>query len=441
MKRILTRTAGIAATALMLTWPLLAIGAETPTEEPLTIEKTIRLVRDNNPALKAADDDVSAAEARITQSRSAYYPQISASAGYTYLDPVSEMSLFGSPMLKFAPNDNYEAKVTAKATLFDFGKRASTVDLAKTGKRAAEHSFEITQRDLAFQTVQLFYGILFIRENINVEQKEINALNKALDFTGKRYKSGAATRFDVLSTEVRIAGAQNTMLDLKHELLRQELTLRRLTGISDNVPLNIQGSFSVTPADHRSSEHVSHALDQRLEMKLANDQEKAAQQRRSIAIKSGLPILSGSASYGVTNGLMPDINEIRENFVGSLHLEIPLFSGFKTSAERQEATALMHAAAQRKVDTEQQVKTDIEETTHALQTASEKIITAEAQVQQAKLAAEHARTRYENGMATVLDLLNTEASLSQAELGKLQANYAYVINNYTLKRATGEVFW
>ena len=80
MKRILTRTAGIAATALMLTWPLLAIGAETPTEEPLTIEKTIRLVRDNNPALKAADDDVSAAEARITQSRSAYYPQISASA-------------------------------------------------------------------------------------------------------------------------------------------------------------------------------------------------------------------------------------------------------------------------------------------------------------------------------------------------------------------------
>jgi outer membrane protein TolC len=441
MNRILTRTAGIAATAMMLTWPLLAIGTENPAEEPLTIEKAIRLVRENNPALKAAADDVSAADARITQSRSAYYPQISADAGYTYLDPVSEMSLFGSPMLKFAPNNNYEAKVTAKATLFDFGKRGSTVDLAKTGKKAAEHALEISRRDLSFQAVQLFYGILFIRENINVEQKELTALNKALDFTTKRYKSGAATRFDVLSTEVRIAAAQNKMLDLKHELLREELTLRRLTGIADNVPLRIQGSFSVTPSDHGNSEHVSHALDQRLEMQLANEQVKAARQRRSIAMKSGLPIVSGSASYGVTNGLMPDINEIRENFVGSLHLEIPLFSGFKTSAEREEATALMHAAANRKFDTEQQVKTDIEETTHALQTASDKIATAEAQVKQAKLAAEHARARYENGMATVLDLLNTEASLSQAELGKLQADYAYVINSYTLKRATGEVFW
>lgn len=437
MKRSLTRTVRIATTALILSWPLLAIGAE----ESLTIENTIRLVHENNPALKAAVDDVSAADARVTQSKSAYYPQISASAGYTYLDPVSEMSFFGSPMLKFAPNDNYEAKVTAKATLFDFGKRGSTVDLAKTGKKTAEHSLEISRRDLSFQAVQLFYGILFIRENIKVEQKEIAALNKALDFSTKRYKTGAATKFDVLSTEVRIAAAQSKMLDLKHELLRQEVTLRRLTGIADNLPLNIQGSFAVTPAGRENTELVKHALEQRLEMKLANEHEKAAQQRRSIAMKDGLPVVSGSASYGVTNGLMPDINEIRENFVGSLHLEVPLFSGFKTSAERQEATALMHAAASRKFDTEKQIKSDVEETTHALQTASEKITTAEAQVQQAKLAAEHARSRYENGMATVLDLLNTEASLSQAELARLQADYTYVIYNYTLKRATGEIFW
>ena len=437
MNRILTGTVRVAATALMLSWPLLAMGAE----EPLTIEKTIRMVRENNPALKAAADDIGAADARITQSRSAYFPQISASAGYTYLDPVSEMSFFGSPMLKFAPNNNYEAKVTAKATLFDFGKRGSTVDLAKTGKKTAEHTLELSRRELSFQAVQLFYGILFIRENIKVEEKEITALSKALDFTTKRYKTGAATRFDVLSTEVRIAAAKSKMLDLRHELLRQELTLRRLTGIADNVPLNIQGSFAVTPTGHENTELVKQALEQRLEMQLANEHEHAAEQRRSIAMKDGLPVISGSASYGVTNGLMPDINEIRENFVGSLHLEVPLFSGFKTSAERQEATALMHAAANRKFDTQQQVKSDVEETTHALETASEKITTTEVQVQQAKLAAEHVRARYENGMATVLDMLNTEASLSEAELARLQAGYAYVISNYTLKRATGEIFW
>ena len=440
-KSILKRTAGLAATALMLAWPLPATAADDPAAAPLTLDRAIHLVRENNPALKAAAEEINAADARVTQSRSAYFPQISASAGYTWLDTVSKMSFGDSGVVQFMPNDNYDAKVTARATLIDFGKRGTNVSLAISGRKTAEQSLELARRELSFQTVQLFYGILFLRENLRVEEKEIGALNKALDYTTKRYKAGAATRFDVLSTEVRIAAARNKTLDIEHELRRRELTLRRLTGITENAPLSLQGSFALTPKAPANSELVTQALKQRLELQLSRENEKAAKLHRSLAMKQGLPVVTGSISYGVTNGYQPDINEMRNNVAAGLHLEIPLFTGFRTSAERQESAALMRAATQRRIDTEQQVKTDVEETIHALQTASEKITTTEVQVQQAELAARHVRARYENGMATALDLLDTEAALSQAELARLQAAYAYVMNNYTLKRATGEVFW
>jgi outer membrane protein len=436
----ITRTAGIAATALMLAWPLLANAVDAPAKTPLTLDQAIQLVRENNPALKAAAEEITAADARITQSRSAYFPQISASAGYTWLDTVSKIDL-GSGVMQFMPNDNYDAKVTAKATLLDFGKRGTTVNLARSGKKTAEQSLELARRELSFQTVQLFYGILFLQENLRVEEKEIAALNKALDYTTKRYQSGAATRFDVLSTEVRIAAARNKTLDIEHELRRSQLTLRRLTGITENAPLSLQGSFALTPKAPANSGLVAQALEQRLELQLSRENEAAAKLHRSLAMKQGLPVVTGSISWGVTNGYQPDIDEMRNNVAAGLHLEIPLFNGFRTSAERQESTALMRAATQRRIDTEQQVKTDVEETVHALQTASEKITTTEVQVQQAELAARHVRARYENGMATALDLLDTEAALSQAELARLQAAYAYVMNSYTLKRATGEVFW
>ncbi len=436
----ITRTAGIAATALMLAWPLLANAADAPAKTPLTLDQAIQLVRKNNPALKAAAEEITAADARITQSRSAYFPQISASAGYTWLDTVSKIDL-GSGVMQFMPNDNYDAKVTAKATLLDFGKRGTTVNLARSGKKTAEQSLELARRELSFQTVQLFYGILFLQENLRVEEKEIAALNKALDYTTKRYQSGAATRFDVLSTEVRIATARNKTLDIEHELRRSQLTLRRLTGITENAPLSLQGSFTLTAKALANSGLVAQALEQRLELQLSRENEAAAKLHRSLAMKQGLPVVTGSISWGVTNGYQPDIDEMRNNVAAGLHLEIPLFNGFRTSAERQESTALMRAATQRRIDTEQQVKTDVEETVHALQTASDKITTTEVQVQQAELAARHVRARYENGMATALDLLDTEAALSQAELARLQAAYAYVMNSYTLKRATGEVFW
>ena len=436
----ITRTAGIAATALTLAWPLLANAADAPAKTPLTLDRAIQLVRENNPALKAAAEEITAADARITQSRSAYFPQISASAGYTWLDTVSKIDL-GSGVMQFMPNDNYDAKVTAKATLLDFGKRGTTVNLARSGKKTAEQSLELARRELSFQTVQLFYGILFLQENLRVEEKEIAALNKALDYTTKRYQSGAATRFDVLSTEVRIATARNKTLAIEHELRRSQLTLRRLTGITENAPLSLQGSFALTAKALANSGLVAQALEQRLELQLSRENEAAAKLHRSLAMKQGLPVVTGSISWGVTNGYQPDIDEMRNNVAAGLHLEIPLFNGFRTSAERQESTALMQAATQRRIDTEQQVKTDVEETVHALQTASDKITTTEVQVQQAELAARHVRARYENGMATALDLLDTEAALSQAELARLQAAYAYVMNSYTLKRATGEVFW
>ncbi|MBZ4220122.1 MAG: TolC family protein [Chlorobium sp.] len=436
----ITRTAGIAATALMLAWPLLANAVDAPAKTPLTLDRAIQLVRENNPALKAAAEEITAADARITQSRSAYFPQISASAGYTWLDTVSKIDL-GSGVMQFMPNDNYDAKVTAKATLLDFGKRGTTVNLARSGKKTAEQSLELARRELSFQTVQLFYGILFLQENLRVEEKEIAALNKALDYTKKRYQSGAATRFDVLSTEVRIAAARNKTLDIEHELRRSQLTLRRLTGITENAALSLHGSFALTAKALANSGLVAQALEQRLELQLSRENEAAAKLHRSLAMKQGLPVVTGSISWGVTNGYQPDIDEMRNNVAAGLHLEIPLFNGFRTSAERQESTALMRAATQRRIDTEQQVKTDVEETVHALQTASDKITTTEVQVQQAELAARHVRARYENGMATALDLLDTEAALSQAELARLQAAYAYVMNSYTLKRATGEVFW
>ncbi len=441
-KRTLKRTAGIAATTLMLAWPLRSSAAEAPTDAPLTLDAAIHLVRENNPSLKAAAEEITAADARVTRSRSAYFPQITASAGYTWLDPLSEISFEGKAPMQFMPHDNYDAKVTARATLLDFGKRGNNVDLALTGKKTAEHSLELARRELSWQTVQLFYGILFLHENLRVEEKQIAALSKALEYTTKRYQAGAATPFDLFSTKVRIAAARNRTLDLEHELRRSELNLRRLTGIAENAPLTLQGSFAVTPSGGRTeSGLVAQALEQRLELQLSRENETTAKLHRSLAAKEGMPVVTGSISWGTTNGYQPDIHEMRNNVSGNLHLEIPLFTGFRTSAERQESAAQLRAATQKRLDTEQQVKTDIAETLHALQTASEKMTTTEVQVQQAELAAKHARARYENGMATALDLLDTEASLSQAELARLQAAYAYVLNNYTLKRATGEIFW
>lgn len=49
--------------------------------------------------------------------------------------------------------------------------------------------------------------------------------------------------------------------------------------------------------------------------------------------------------------------------------------------------------------------------------------------------------RYEAGVITNLDLLDSQTRLSEARLSYINAQYGYVIGRYALDRATGASVW
>jgi outer membrane protein len=413
--------------------------AVEPVSARLTVDDAVRMARENNPRARKAADELRAADAKVTGARSGFLPQVSAKAGYKYQTPVSEMSFGGEP-IKFMPYDNYDARVTAGLTLIDFGRTAKSVDIAKSGSTSAALRLDMTTRDLSYSAVQSFYAILFLKEAIQVQEKEIAALRKNLDFTDKRYKQGTSTRFDLLTTQVRLSAAGNRKIDLENELKNREISLRRLIGVKDEAPLAVSGSFDVRKADEGMSKLTTEALHQRPELMLAQENERAATYRKSLANSEGMPKIVGSVSYGTTNGYEPNLEEMRTNFSAGVELQIPIFTGFRTSAAQHEAAAMKHAAEEERIDTEEAVREEVAQSLNELKTSLEKIGTTELQVGQAELAASHARIRYQNGLATTLDLLDAESALAKTELGHLQARYEYVISSYRLRRAAGDLF-
>ena len=432
----------IAASLLAAQLPASANAAEAR-PEPITVEDAIRLTRENNPKMKQASEGVNAADAKVTESRSGFFPQLKITAGYRYIDPVSEMEFEGTRM-KFMPNDNYDAKVKAEMMLFDFGRTARQVDIAKSGKQSAVYELDMTGRDLSYASVRTFYGIMFLREAVRVQDREIAALQKSLDYIRKKYDAGSATKFDVLSIEVRVSAAQNRKTDLETNLHNAETSFRRLTGIGTAAPLDLKGEFTLSPSGYEAETLAASALEQRVELQFAREKELSAKYAQSLAAKEGLPKIVGTASFGYTNGYLsppvPDINEIRRNYSAGVELQVPLFTGFRTSAQNREAKAMMRAAEQQRIDTEQGVREEVEQSLSSLKASIGKIGTTDLQVSQARLAAEHARIRYQNGLATSLDLLDSEAALAEAELGHLQALYDCTMNTYALKRASGDLF-
>ncbi|MDP8306155.1 MAG: TolC family protein [Candidatus Chlorobium antarcticum] len=399
----------------------------------LTLNTALQRVRENSPRLRQARETLQAAEARTEGSRSGWYPHLSAVADYSYRGLVSEYE-----GIKFMPNNSYNARVGAEMTLLDFGRTAKGVAIARSGEKAADLSLSLTGRDLAYATIQVFHTMLFLREAVAVKRKEIAALEKNLEYTRTRYREGVATRFDLLSTEVRLASAMTKKTDLETELANQSIALGRLCGIPEGEPVAVEGSFGATEQKREESAVVASALEKRLELQLAGEHERTATKRTELAERAGLPIITGSASWGTGNGFLPDLEEMRPNTAAGMRMELPLFTGFRSRSEKREALAMQRAAGAERLEGEQRVQEEVRQSLNSLKASRQNIATTTLQVEQAELAATHARTRYRNGLATALDLLDTEASLAGAELSNLQARYTFVMNTYALKRAAGE---
>jgi outer membrane protein len=414
--------------------------AQAGNTDSLSVADAIRLTITGHPLVHQATALFEAAQAKTEASKSPRLPSADAEFSYTRLSPVAELAFPGMGDFKLFPENNYDEHIALRQTLYDFGKTNATIALNERKIEAAQDNIDLVRSNLAFYTVQTFYAILFLRQSSAVQEQQINALNEHLLIAQKKVQSGSATDYDILTTQVRIAAAQNKLYDLANELHKREAQFRRLLGLPPESEIRLRGSFTQTPVSLREDSLITLALSRRAEIKLAHDGELVAEADARVAEMHDRPALNAAVVYGVKNGYMPNLDAWRGNWVLGLEATIPLFNGFRTRNESEEAQANLRAAKAKSADAMRTVIAEVQQAISDLRTTIEKLQTSTIQVDQANRAVEMASVRYENGVITNLDLIDAQTALEQAKLTQVDALKEYVIGTYSLKKSTGEPF-
>jgi outer membrane protein len=431
---------------LILAVVFLASLAGKPIAQPadtdsLTLEQSVRLTLDNHPLIQQALAGVTASSARIETSKSPYYPDISVAALYTRLDPVAQMDIPGLGIFKFYPENNYDFHLGLQQTIYDFGRTGTSVRLAETSHKGAEDNVDLVKFNLAYQTINVFKAMLILRESIVVLDEQVETLKKHLEMSTEMIRAGTATDFDTLTTQVRIAVARTARIDAARALDEREIALRELTGLPASSPVHVKGTFidDIIVLDADSAMAI--ALRQHPELVVSADAESSAAVRADLAALGDKPYLGLAFSTGFKNGYVPDLNKLEANLAAGLQLEIPIFDGHETRSRKKEADANLRSARMRTADIRRQVISEVEQAATGVKTSMEKLRSSEVQVRQAEQALSMARTRYEAGVATNLDVLDAQTSLSEVKLIRLRAFYDYTVSLSALDKATGKKPW
>jgi len=432
------------AAASLLALAALSAGAfagETPPPGPLSLNQAIDTVLAHYPSLDGARAEVDAAGARTMQSNADRLPQVSGQAGYAYdsLRPYVSFALPGLPpsAIYESITNSYAASVTARQLLTDFGRTDAIVDMARSGKITAEDALEEARHQLGYETIQAFYGVILLRSSADVAREDISALEEALRISQRKFGAGTATKFDVLTTQVRLANARNHLTDTLASLEKQENGLRQLLSWPLAAALDLSGDFDAEAPALAESEAIADGLVNRPEMKLALDDEKTAHLRLDAARDGNRPSLNAQVSGGVADGFVPNLYDNKGYVTAGLSLEIPIFTGKRLTGDRMEADADVRSALAREQELANTITNDVANAYSDLNAAKARLASADTIVAQAREALDLAQTRYANGVITNFELLDAQSSLRSAELSRLQARYDCVLARQAIARAAG----
>ena len=407
----------------------------------ISFDQAITKATANQPLILQAEAAVQAAEDRVGQTKGEYLPQVTAQAGYDYLNPTQYIGA-GSESIQITPANNYDFHLDAGMLVYDFGKRELKLKLARNVEDSALIGVDSIRQSIAYETAHIYYDLLFLKDEVQELDEYIGRLNEHLETAKKRESDGASIHLDVLSTQIRIGKTSNKRIDAATAFAKQKIALRQLMGLALDVDYDVTGNFAPVQEQRDQQTLIASALANRPEMQAALKAENAEELGRSLASLGKYPSVSFLGEAGYRNGLLTATNQNVDAMtftwgVGVL-LTMPVFDGLRTDKAKDEADSKAEAAHQGSEELRRNITAQVLQALQDLSASHAQAINTRAQLDQAQEDINMTKAQYDLGAGTNADYLDSLETLSSTKIDDFTAQLKEAQSGLALQEAIGD---
>ncbi len=457
---------GVAAVALAV----LSFGLSTEAQaRPLTEDEAAKIAAQRALSVEEAEAELRAARAREFEATAGFWPRLSGLASYTRLSDIEQPSLFGPgfvPVVTQAPSGPlavsdltvpppgqgafpvlldqwfFTATLSVPISRYLF-ELSDSLTVAGEGVEA-QRLLVAVARVHAASTARLAYcAVEGATLELRVFEQRLEEAAERLRVAERRFEAQAIAETDVLEAKsalarARLAKAQaETRVALSSERLRQVLR----AGSEDNFELELRPAGTIpSPEPEALAALEAEAEARRLELRSAKRRISALEAAEGLAHRSAFPRLE--ANFGVVAAnpnprFIPNLEEFDATWEAGFRLswspnDIALAAARQSGAEAARAAAETQLEGLRLSIRQAVVRArqGTMEAAVAIETSRRGLEAAEGSYQRRKLS-------FEEGAATVLDVLQSESARLAAELDVIQAERRARTALIQLENATG----
>ncbi len=404
----------------------------------LTLRECVDTALKNQPAIRAAQGNVSAGAGRETQAASPYFPQVSASTGYS---DTHSLGAFGGESV----TKSYTTTLQVNQLLYDFGKTGNALDAARWSTRSSQRDLERTVQDVILNVKQAYFALLQAGKLVLVAQKTMEQTESHLKQARAFFNAGSKPRFDVTRAEVDVNTANLNLINARNSVRIRTIALNNAMGIDPGQKTEIEEELPPVSSVPALEQAQIDALKNRPEMLKAEADIEAARARVRAEQTNYLPTLSASGAYNWAKGTT-DLGEfqgisfsfdVQNSWNAGVMLTVPLFQGGLTKGRVSEARANLIVLEAQQDATRQSILLEVNQSDADMESAKVRIDVMESSLQKARENLELAQGRYEAGIGPYIEVTDAQLAAVQAETDYVQAQYDYQLSVARLLKATG----
>jgi outer membrane protein len=406
-----------------------AVGLLTvTTASAQTLEEALVMAYQNNPTLQSQRASLRATDETVSQALSGWRPTVTLSgdAGLTHSDGNSTGSSDTKPR---------SATVRLSQPLYRGGRTVNGIAQAEANVEAARQALRQTEQGVLQSTVRAYMDVLRDQAVVELNQANLDRLNRQLDATRDRFEVGELTRTDVAQAEARVSGAISSLVAAQGVLESSRATFRRVIGL-EPADLSRVPALGALPENVEDARRI--ALEENPLVRQAVRSEEAS--RAAVEVANGVILPSVNLTSALSRGYdTSSFNDRLDSASITATVTVPLYqSGSEYSAVRQ----AKQTNSQRRIDIETQRRAVVESVTQAwatLNSATEQIRANVDQVRAAEVALDGVQQEAEVGARTVLDVLDAEQELLNAQVALVRSERDEFVAGFDLRVALGRL--
>jgi outer membrane protein len=448
-------------TVILVLW--MSLGQTTPAqsradERTLTLEQAVDFALKNYPAVRASIERVMAAQAGVGLARTNYLPRAdmvwqtnrATDNNITgLLLPQSIIAPISGPVP--ASTSNQSAWGSAAGLLFswepfDFGYRGAKVNNARAVRDQAVAEASLTRLDVAVATVNAYLAVLAAQRTVRAAEADVErreTFDKAVRvLVDNQLRAGA----DGSRADAELARARVNLARASQQEKISRAALADILGLPD-ASVEVRENFLVEPPPDASPQAASLANNPIAEVQHARVEEAQAQVH--ILDRSYYPkFYFQSSVYGRGSGWDPagkfeggaaGLGLDRSNWAVGWTVTFPVFDIFAIRSRKQMESANERAEAARYDQTLQDLTGQFRQAQASLEGARHVAENTPVELEAARTTEIQERSRYQAGLATLVDVADAQSLLVQAETDDALARLAVWQNLASVAASQGDL--